>query len=144
MPGTPERAEQKQCAGPSNLAHARTKPRCRVKRVRWCLPGLHSVAQFLRSVPPETFLSTIVGKVSETRAVKIQGTILYINLLRLREKNKLNLILLATGLRVVSEVRIHNFQVTYFLIARRLHVRITQAHWRAFGFVLPYIILGPG
>ena len=117
MPGTPERGEQKQSAGPSNLAHARTKPRCRVKRVRWCLPGLHSVAQFLRSVPPETFLSTIVGKVSETRAVKIQGTILHINLLRLREKNELNLILLATGLRVVSEVRIHNHQVTYFLTA---------------------------
>ena len=44
---------------------------------------------------------------------------------------------------MVSEVRIHNHQVTYFLTARRLHVRITQAHWRAFGFVLPYIILGP-
>ena len=44
---------------------------------------------------------------------------------------------------MVSEVRIHNFQVAYFLTARRLHVRITQAHWRAFGFVLPYIILGP-
>ena len=143
MPRTPERAEQRQSAGPSNLAHARTKPRCRVKRVRWCLPGLHSVAQFLRSVPPETFLSTIVGKISETRAVKIQGTVLHINLIRLREKNELNLILLATGLRVVSEVRIHNHQVAYFLTARRLHVRITQAHWRAFGFVLPYIILGP-
>ena len=117
MPGTPERGEQKQSAGPSNLAHARTKPRCRVKRVRWCLPGLHSVAQFLRSVPPETFLSTVVGKISETRAVKIQGTVLHINLIRLREKNELSLILLATGLRVVSEVRIHNHQVAYFLTA---------------------------
>ena len=143
VPGTPERSEQKQCAGPSNLAHTKTKRRCRVKRVHWCLPGLHSVAQFLRSVPPEGFLSTIVRKVSETQAVKIEGTILHINLLRLWERNKLNLVLLATGLQVVSEVRIHNFQVTYFLTARRLHVHITQAHWRAFGFVLPYIILGP-
>ena len=143
VPGTPERSEQKQCAGPFNIAHAKTKPRCRVKRVHWCLPGLHSVAQFLRSVPPEGFLSTIVRKVSETRAMKIEGTILHVNLIRLREKNELNLILLATGLQVVSEVRIHNFQVTYFLTAQRLHVRITQAHWRAFGFVLPYIILGP-
>ena len=94
-------------------------------------------------MPPEGFLSTIVRKVSETQAVKIEGTILHVNLIRLRERNELNLILLATGLQVVSEVRIHNFQVTYFLTARRLHVRITQAHWRAFGFVLPYIILGP-
>ena len=75
--------------------------------------------------------------------MKIEGTVLHVNLIRLRERNELNLILLATGLQVVSEVRIHNFQVTYFLTARRLHVRITQAHWRAFGFVLPYIILGP-
>ena len=43
----------------------------------------------------------------------------------------------------MSEVRIHNFQVNYYLTAQRLHVRITQAHWRAFGFVLPYINLGP-
>jgi len=94
-------------------------------------------------VPPEGFLSTILGKISETRAVRIIGTTLHVNVIRLRERNELNLILLATSLRVVNEVRIHNFQVNYYLTARRLHVRLTQAHWRAFGFVLPYINLGP-
>ena len=143
VPGTPKTSKKKQCAGPSNLTHAKTKPRCRVKRVHWCLPGLHSVAQFLRSVPPEGFLSTIVGKILGTQAVKIEGTILHVNLIRLWERNELNLILLSTSLQVVSEVRIYNFQVNYFLTAQRLHVRITQAHWRAFGFVLPYIILVP-
>ena len=94
-------------------------------------------------MPPEGFLNTILGKISETRAVRIVGTTLHVNLIRLWEKNELNLILLATSLQVVSEVRIHNFQVNYYLTARRLHVRLTQAHWRTFGFVLPYINLGP-
>ena len=128
VPGTPKTLEQKQCAGPSNLTHTKTKPRCRVKRVHWCLPGLHSVAQFLCSVPPEGFLNTIVRKISETWAVQIEGTILHVNLIRLWERNELNLILLATSLQVVSEVRIHNFQVNYYLTAWRLHIRITQAH----------------
>ena len=75
--------------------------------------------------------------------MNIEGTIVHVNLVRFLERKELNLILLARSLQVVSEVRIHNFQVTYFLTTRRLHVRITQAHWRAFGFVLPYIILGP-
>ena len=75
--------------------------------------------------------------------MKIVGTSLHISLIHLRERNELNLILLATSLQVVSEVRIHNFQVNYYLTIRRLHVCLKQAHWRAFGFVLPYINLGP-
>ena len=83
VPGTLETSEKKQCAGPSKHTHAKTKPRCRVKWVNWCLSGLHSVAQFLRSVAPEGFLNTILGKVLETCVVKIVGTTLHVNLIRL-------------------------------------------------------------
>ena len=63
--------------------------------------------------------------------------------LRICKTDELNLVLLATHLRLVDEVRIHNFQINHYYTSRRAHVRLTQAHWRTVEFVLPYINRGP-
>ena len=75
--------------------------------------------------------------------MRIIGTTLHVNVIRLQERNELNLILLATSLRVVNEVRIHNFQINFYLTARKQHIRLTKAHWRVVGFFLPYVNQGP-
>lgn len=62
--------------------------------------------------------------------------------LHIRKKDKLNLILLATHLRLVDEVRTHNFQLHFYLTSRRVHVRITLSHWETVKFYLPYINMG--
>ena len=108
-------SEEKPCPEPSKPICAKTKPRRRVKRVNWCLPGLYSVAHFLQSVSPKGFPYTILGKISKACGVRIIGTTLHVNVIRLREKDELNLILLATSLRVVNKVRIHNFQINFYL-----------------------------
>ena len=46
-------------------------------------------------------------------------------------------------LRLVDEVRIHNFHINHFFIARREHVHIALAYWRTVKFVLPYINRNP-
>ena len=51
--------------------------------------------------------------------------------------------MLAMHLCLVNEVRIHNFHINHFLIARRVHVRIASAYWRTVKFNLPYINRGP-
>ena len=61
----------------------------------------------------------------------------------LRFKDELNLILLATRFCIVDEVRIHNFQVNFFITGRRVHIRLVQTYWRTVHFVLPYIKRGP-
>ena len=104
------------------------KPKCRVKRVNWCLPGLYSIAQFLRGVSPEGPPYTIIEEVSNTKAVYVIGTTLHVHVLQLCKKNKVNVILLATHLCLVDEVRIHNFHINHYLIARRAHVCITPPH----------------
>lgn len=119
------------------------KPKCKVKRVNWCLPGLHSIAQFLRDISPEGPPCTIVEKVSETKAVYVIGTTLHVHVLQLRKKDELSFILLATHLRLVDEVRIHNFHINYYLTARRVHVRLVPAYWRTVKSFLPYINRGP-
>ncbi len=119
------------------------KPKCRVKRINWCLPGLYSIAQFLRGVSPEGPPCIVVEKVSETKAVYVIGTTLHVHALHLRKKDEINFILLATHLRLVDEVRIHNFHIHHYLTSRRAHVRITQAYWRTVEFILPYINRGP-
>ena len=73
----------------------------------------------------------------------IIGTTLHVHVLYLRRKDELNSILLATHLRLVDEVRIHNFHIHHYLTARRTHVRITQSHWETVQFYLPYINQGP-
>ena len=77
------------------------------------------VAHFLQSASPEAFPYTILGKISETHAVRIIGTTLHVNVIRLWEKDELNLILLVTSLRVVDQVKIHNFQINFYLTACR-------------------------
>ena len=67
-------------------------------------------------------------KVSETKVVYVIGTTLHVHALHLRKKDELNFILLAMHLRLVNEVRIHNFHIDHFLTARRVHVRITLAY----------------
>ena len=62
--------------------------------------------------------------------------------LHIRKKDKLNFISLATHLHLVNEVRIHAFQVDFYLTARRFHTRIVPSRWEAVQFVLPYINRG--
>ena len=142
-PETCKASEKKPCPEPSKPICTKTKPRRRVKRVNWCLPSLYSVAHFLRSASLEEFPYTILGKISEARAVRIIGTTLHVNVIRLQEKNELNLILLATSLHIVDKVRIHNFQINFYLTTHRQHICLTKAHWRAVGCVLPYVNQGP-
>ena len=85
----------------------------------------------------------IVEKISETKAVYVIGTTLHVHMLHVRKRDELNLISLTTHLRLVDEVRIHNFHLNHFFSARREHVRITPARWEAIVFVLPYINRGP-
>lgn len=118
------------------------KPKCRVKRVHWVLPGLHSVARFLRSASQNGFPYDVIDKLAVTKAVYIIGTTLHVHVLHIRKKDELNLILLATHLRLVDEVRIHNFQLHFYLTSRRVHVRITLSHWETVRFYLPYINRG--
>ena len=92
---------------------------------------------------PEGPPTVIIEKVSETKAIYIIGTILHVHTLHIHKKDELNFISLATHLHLVSEVRIHVFQVDFFLIARRFHTRITPSRWEAVQFVLPYINQGP-
>ena len=120
-----------------------TKPKRWVKRVNWCLPGLYSLAQFLRSVSVEGFPYDVVERIAAIRAVYIIGRTLHIHVLHLRKRDELNFILFATSLRVVTEVRIHNFEIHFFLTWRREHVCLTQAHWNTVEFFLPYINRGP-
>ena len=119
------------------------KPKQRVKRVNWCLLGFYSLAQFLRSVSVEGFPCEVVERKAATKAVYIIGRTLHIHVLHLRKRDELNFILLATSLRVVTEVWIHNFEIHFFLTWRREHVCLTQGHWSTVEFVLPYINRGP-
>ena len=64
------------------------------------------------------------------------------HILHIRKKDELNFISLATHLHLVSEVRIHSFQVDFYLTARRFHTRIVPSRWEAVKFVLPYINWG--
>ena len=119
------------------------KPKQQVKRVNWCLPGLYSLAQFLRSVSIEGFPCEVVERIARTYAVYIIGHTLHIHVLHLRMRDELNFILLATSLRVVTEVRIHNFEIHFFLTWRREHVCFTKGYWSTVELVLPYINRAP-
>ena len=85
----------------------------------------------------------IVEKVSETKSIYIIGTTLHVHILHIRKKDELNFISLATHLHLVNEVRVHVFQVDFFLTARRFHTHIVPSRWEAVQFVLPYINRGP-
>ena len=47
------------------------------------------------------------------------------------------------SLCVVDKVKIHNFQINFYLTTCRQHIRLTKAHSRAIGCVLPYVNQGP-
>ena len=111
--------------------------------MNWCLPGLYLLAQFLRSVFVEGFPYKVVEKKAATKAVYIIGRTLHVHILHMRKRDELNFILLATSLRVATEVRIHNFEIHYYLTWRREHVHLTQGYWNTVEFVLPYINRGP-
>ena len=123
---------------PVLLKRAGTKPKRRVKRVNWWLPGLYSTAEFLRGVLPKGPHSLIIEKISDIKAVYIIGTTLHLHVLQLKKKDELNLIALATHLRIVDEGRIHNFHLTFYLTRNKEHVSFTQAYWETIPFVLPY------
>lgn len=138
-----EKLVQPKTPPPFKPPRVSVKPKCRVKRVNWCLPELHSVAQFLRSVSPEGPPCTVIEKIAETKAIYIIGTTLHVHVLELHWKDELNLISLATQFHIVDEVRIHNFHLNFYLMSRRVHVRIVPAYWRTVHFIFPYINRGP-
>ena len=101
------------------------------------------MSNFLQNLSIDGPPSTIVEKVAETPSVYIIGTTLHVHVLKLRWKDEVNLIQIATKLLVVDEVRIHSFHLHHYLTARKTHVRITPSHWETVKFVLPYINRGP-
>ena len=105
------------CPKPSSVSFKRVgvKPKRRVKRVHWVLLGLYSVSRFLRSTSPNGFPYDVIDKLAVTKAIYIIGTTLHIHVLHIRKLDELNLILLATHLRLVDEVRIHNFHLHFYL-----------------------------
>lgn len=119
------------------------KPRCRVKRISWGLSKLYSISKFLQSLSIDGPPSIVLEKTSETQAVYILGTTLHVHVLKLRRKDEINFILLATQLQLVDEVCIHSFQLHFYFTPRRTHVRITPSHWETVRFVLPFINRGP-
>ena len=87
------------------------------------------VADFLLSLPKEGLPSAVIKKFVETRAVYIVGTILHVHTLRLRKRDEVNSILLATHFGIIDEVWVHNFHIYHYLIAGRIHVRNAQPYW---------------
>ena len=79
---------------------------------------------------------------SSTEVVYIVDTTLHIHTLCPCTKDELNLILLATHLCIVSEVRLHTFQISHYHTSRREHVRITQSPWEPIASFLHYICRG--
>ena len=102
-----------------------------------------STTKFLRGVSPKGPPSIVIEKIFDTKVVYIIGTTLHLHVLHLKKKDELNLITLATHLRIVDEVRIHNFHLTFYLTKNREHVCFTQVYWGIVQFVLPYIHWGP-
>ena len=120
-----------------------TKPRCRARCINWGLSNLYSISKFLHNLSIDGPPSTIIEKVAKTQAVYVIGTTLHVHVLKLRRRDKVNLIQIATQLRLVDEVRIHSFHLHYYLSARKTHVRIIPSHWETVKFVLPFINRGP-
>ena len=107
------------------------------------LEKLQSTADFLHSFPIEGIPQVVVQKFCVTRAVYLVGETLHVHTQRLRKKDELNAILLATHFGVVTEVRIHNFHTYRYFATTNVHVRITQSYWRVVQAILPYINRGP-
>ena len=69
-----------------------SKPKRKVKSVNWCLPGLYSVAQFLRSLSPDGPPATIIEGVAQIGYVYIVDQTLFVDALRLFRTDNLNFI----------------------------------------------------
>lgn len=111
--------------------------------MNWVLPGLYSVAHFLRNQSPVGPPGIVIEKVLKSGCAYVIGQTLHVNVLQLRSRNELNFILLITYFGLVDEVRIHNFHFYYFLTSRRLHVCIKDAPWITVKYILPFINRGP-
>ena len=70
------------------------------------------------------------------------GTTLHVYTLHVRTRDELNLILLATHLHIVKEVRLHTCQLSEYYTSRKQHLRVTQSPLRSVAFLLPYICRG--
>ena len=89
---------------------------------------LCSPANILLSLPKEGLLKVVIKKFVETRVVYIVGTILHVHTLHLHKRDEVNSILLATHFGIVDKVWVHNFHIYYYVIARRIHVRIARPY----------------
>lgn len=140
---TSARLKAKVPVSPFKPIRVSAKPRCRVRRISWGLSRLYSISKFLQDLSIDGPPSIVIEKTSETPAVYIIGTTLHVHVLKLRKKDEVNLILLATQFQLVDEVRIHSFHLHHYISPRKTHVRITPSHWETVRFVLPYINRGP-
>ena len=104
---------------------------------------LQSTADFLNSFPSEGIPRIVCQKFCVTQAVYLVDQTLHIHTQRLRQKNELNAILIATHFGAATEVRIHNFHTYRYFTSTNVHVRITQSYWRVVQALLPYINRGP-
>ena len=120
-----------------------SKPKRRVKKVKWCLPGLYSVAQFLHGLPSNGPLRVIVEKVSQSKFAYIIESTLHVNALQLCTRNELNFISLVTHFHLVEEVRIHTFHLNHYLTSRRAHVCLQSVRWELVKLILCFIERGP-
>ena len=93
-----------------------TRPRSEATRSNQGDSVLGAAASLLLNLPEEDLVKIVIKRLAETRAVYIVGTTLHIHTLRLRKKDEVNSILLATHFGVVNEVRVHNFHLYRYLI----------------------------
>ena len=129
MPTKPRPTVRKYCQQWAEKLRASTRLRSKATGGNQSDPVLCFAANLLLSLPKEDLLKVVIRKFAETRAMYIVGTVLHVHTLRLRKKDEVNSILLATHFGIVNEVWVHNFYVYRYLIAGRIHVRIAQSLW---------------
>ena len=130
-------------ATPTFKRSVSSKPKRKVKSVNWSLPGLYSVAQFLRSLSPDGPPANIIEGVAQIGCVYIVDQTLFVDALCLFRTDDLNFISLATHLRLVKEVRIHTFHIDHYLTSQRLHYCLQSTSWGVVRLILSHINRGP-
>ena len=99
---------------PFKAPRVNVKPKCRVKRVNWCLPGLYSMLILFVISHLRAPLALSLKKSLALKLCTLLAPLCMCMRCSFRWKDELNLILLATQFCLVEEVRIHNFHLNYF------------------------------
>ena len=104
-------------------------------------PELFQVVQSLREAPGELGCK-ILGKAFWNDWVYIKDTTLHVHTPYYTWPDELNLVQLATHLRLVKEVRLHTFHLSHYRTATQTYVFITTSPWAIVKGVLPFLDLG--